>query len=98
MSWNIAKMRHGLGVDHIWLPFFTRSIAKILGLRNAYLLKPLGVPLNMLAHKSRDEIIGVIIAFLHPYLNIQTGRLANFHQPSCFELFIQKVVRGSLID
>jgi hypothetical protein len=36
-------------------------------------VQPLGVPGNMLSHEGRDEVIGMVIAWLHPDSCRDTG-------------------------
>ena len=60
--------------------------------------KPLGMPCHVVADEGRDEVIGMIVAGLHPQRQRHICRLARRREQFRAQLFGQKIVGASLVD
>src|SRR5688572_4244934 len=57
-----------------------------------------GVMLQMVRHERRDEIVTVVVAFLHAQAQRRAGLAARRLEQLGLELLAQEFVRGPLID
>ena len=53
---------------------------------------------QMVLHKRSDEVIAVVVAFLHTHLNRVVGGATGFLNQVRFELLFEEVIRCALID
>ena len=61
-------------------------------------MKISGVKAQMIFDERRNEVIAVVVAFLHAHLDRIARRLAGFLNQMRFELLLEKVIRRPLIN
>ena len=56
------------------------------------------VEAQVVTHKRSNEVVAVVVAFLHSHLNWVVGSVAGVHNQVRFELLSEEVIRRPLVN
>ena len=57
-----------------------------------------GVEYQMRLDKRRNEVVAMVVAFVHAHLDRVVGGTAGLLNSVCFELLLEEVIRCSLVN